>query len=178
MLSHLSSHLSSLWTTCHTVTLIVAALMSQTDDKYAQMLEAKALQNAAQGVETKDGPSRPGKRKDKRTPLNLPLKWSIKGEPKGPLSIFLHVNSVFIVCECTIAVFAPTSESNLFPLWECCSLFCSNFFCCLIIFCFLRRRPHYILILWHLPSHHPESPHSSPNQSKTPVIHSPPCPLS
>jgi len=47
------------------------------------MLKAKALQNAALGVETKDGPDRPGKRKDKHTPLDLPLKWSIKGEPKA-----------------------------------------------------------------------------------------------
>jgi len=70
-----------------------------TDDKYAQMLEeqeAKALQNAAQGVETQDGPSQPGKRKDRCMPLDLPLKWSIKGEPKGPLSIFLYVKSVFM----------------------------------------------------------------------------------
>jgi len=36
--------------------------------------EAKALQDAAQGARTKDGPSPPGKRKDKRTPLDLPLK--------------------------------------------------------------------------------------------------------
>ena len=58
------------------------------DDKYAQTLEeqeAKALQDAAQGAGTKDGPSQPGKRKDKRTPLDPPLKRSIKGEPKGPL---------------------------------------------------------------------------------------------
>lgn len=58
------------------------------DDKYAQTFEeqeAKALQDAAQGAGTKDGPSQPGKRKDKRTPLDPPLKRSIKGEPKGPL---------------------------------------------------------------------------------------------
>ena len=54
--------------------------------------ETKALQDATHGAGTKDGPSQPGKRKSKCTPLNLPLKSSIKGEPKGPLSI---VNSVF-----------------------------------------------------------------------------------
>ena len=55
-----------------------AKAFSGTDDRYAQMLEeqeAKALQDAAAG--TKDGPSQPGKCKDKRTPLNLPLKRSI-----------------------------------------------------------------------------------------------------
>ena len=62
-----------------------AKAFSGTVDKYAQMLEkkeAKALY-AAQGTGTKDGPSQFGKRKDKRTPLDLPLKWSIKGESKG-----------------------------------------------------------------------------------------------
>jgi len=55
------------------------------DDKYAQTLEEQALQDAAQGVGAKDGSGQPGKRKDKRTPLDPPLKRSIKGEPKGPL---------------------------------------------------------------------------------------------
>jgi len=50
------------------------------DDKYAQTLE-----DASQGTGAKAGPSQPGKRKDKRTPLDPPLKRSIKGEPKGPL---------------------------------------------------------------------------------------------
>jgi len=64
-----------------------AKTFSGTDEKYAQTLEekeAKALQDAAQGTGTKDGSSQPGKRKDNHTPLDLPLKWSIKGEPKGP----------------------------------------------------------------------------------------------
>jgi len=77
------------------------------------MLEEQALQDAAQGAETKDGPSRPGKRKDKRMPLDIPLKWSIKREPKGPLSIFPYVNSIFIACECTIIItLAQVSHSS------------------------------------------------------------------
>jgi len=74
--------------------------------------EQEALQDAAQGAETEDGPSQPGKRKDKRMPLDLPLKWSIKREP---LSIFPYVNSVFIPCECTIIITlaqVPHSSKN------------------------------------------------------------------
>jgi len=90
---------------------IEAKAFSGTDDKYVQMLEAKALQDAAQGAGTKDGPSQPGKRKDKRTPSDLPLKRSIKGEPKGPPSTSLHVNSAFtesIVCERATIIYLGT----------------------------------------------------------------------
>ena len=75
------------------------------------MLEAKALQDVAQGAGTKDGPSQPGKRKGKRMPLDLPLKRSIKGEPKGPPSTSPHVNSGFtkgIVCECAAIIYPST----------------------------------------------------------------------
>ena len=91
-----------------------AKAFSGTDDKYAEMLEeqkAKALQDAAQGAGTKDGSSQPGKRKDKRTPLDLPLKRSIKGEPEGPPSTYPHVNSAFtesIVCECITIIYPGT----------------------------------------------------------------------
>ena len=61
--------------------------------------EFKALEDTAQGAGTKDGPSQPGKRKDKCTPLYLPLKWSIKGEPKGPLSSIPYVFIESIVCD-------------------------------------------------------------------------------
>ena len=70
-----------------------AKAFSGTDNKYAEMFEeqeAKALQDAAQGAGTKNGPSQLGKRKDKGTPLDLPFKRSIKGEP---LSIIPYVNS-------------------------------------------------------------------------------------
>jgi len=70
-----------------------AKAFSGTGDKYAEMLEEQALQDTAQGAGTKDESSQPGKRKDKGTPLDLPLKQSIKGEPKGPLSIIPYVNS-------------------------------------------------------------------------------------
>ena len=87
-----------------------AKAFSGNDDKYAQILEeqeAKALQDTAQGAGTKDGLSKPEKRKDKRTPLDLLLKRSIKGEPSIPL----HVNSTFtesIVCECTTIIYPGT----------------------------------------------------------------------
>ncbi|KAF7776320.1 transcriptional regulator family: Forkhead [Agaricus bisporus var. burnettii] len=57
------------------------------DGKYAQNLEEqenRALQNGSQAG-TQDGLGKPGKRKDKSTNLEPPLKRSIKGEPKGPL---------------------------------------------------------------------------------------------
>ncbi|KAF9452182.1 hypothetical protein P691DRAFT_722501 [Macrolepiota fuliginosa MF-IS2] len=57
------------------------------DEKYVQVFEdqeTKALQ-AAQATGGKDSLGKPGKRKDKSTPLDPPLKRSIKGEPKGPL---------------------------------------------------------------------------------------------
>ena len=88
-----------------------AKAFSGTDDKYVQIneeQEAKALQDATQGAGTKDGPR---KRKDKRTPWDLALKRSIKGEPKGLPSIFPHVNSAFtetIVCECTTIIYPGT----------------------------------------------------------------------
>ena len=44
-------------------------------------------------------------------PLDLPLKQSIKGEPKGPLSTSPHVNSAFtesIVCERTTIIYLGT----------------------------------------------------------------------
>jgi len=44
------------------------------------------------------------KRKDRCTPFDLLLKSSIKGEPKGPLSIIPYVNSVFIIYEYTIII--------------------------------------------------------------------------
>lgn len=59
------------------------------DEKCARSFEdqeTKAQQNAAgQGISSKDGSGKPGKRKDKNVPLDPPLKRSIKGEPKGPL---------------------------------------------------------------------------------------------
>jgi len=70
-----------------------AKAFSGTDDRYAQMLEeqeAKALQDAAAG--TKDGPSQPGKCKDKRTPLDLPLKRSLKIPLPPPLTSTEHHN--------------------------------------------------------------------------------------
>jgi len=58
--------------------------------------ETKALQDATHGAGTKDGPSQPGKRKDKRTPLDLPLKQSIKESLKvlflSCLMLILNVN--------------------------------------------------------------------------------------
>jgi len=58
-----------------------AKAFSGTDDEYAQMLEeqeAKALRDTAQSAGTKDGLGQPGKCKDKHTPLDLPLKRSIR----------------------------------------------------------------------------------------------------
>ena len=146
--------------------------------------ELKALQDTAQGAGTKDGPSQPGKRKDKCTPLDPPLKQSIKGSP-------FHLQRVPLPPPLTstpllpkaLSVNAPqlstlvqmpnpsknatmvqqhqhlhAHDSNLFPLQDCCSLF----FHWLIFFV---GDP--ITSNQHLSSHYPES-HSPPNQSKTP----------
>ena len=89
-----------------------AKTFSGIDDKYAQMLEeqeAKALQDAAQSL--KDGPSQPGKRKDKRTPLGLNGASKEFDEPKDPPSTSPHVNSAFteiIVCEYTTIIYPGT----------------------------------------------------------------------
>ena len=136
---------------------IEAKAFSGTDVKYAQMLEeqeAKALQDAAQGAGTKDGPSEPVKCKDKCTPLDLPLKRSIKGG--GPPSTSPHVNSAFtesIVCE---------SFAHL------------NFFYWLIMFCFLRRRP-----ITSNPTAFAFTPPRGPRTTQRRREHTlPPCPLS
>ena len=54
------------------------------DFKCLKNKKLKLCRTQLRVLEQKDGPNQPGKCKDKCTPLDLPLKQSIKRGPKGP----------------------------------------------------------------------------------------------